>query len=139
MSDLNKVIIQGRLTADPVTRITSGGTKTVSYSLANNQRYKDKEDVSFLRCICFGGNADFAEKYLKKGIKIIVEARVKTGTYKKEDRDIPFTDFIVQSQYFCESKKDSSGENAAPQAQEAVDDEEYAYFENLKRSFHEEA
>lgn len=106
----NKVFLMGRLTKDP--EIRGEEDKKVSrYSLAVDRKYKrdGEESTDFLNCVCFGKSAEFAEKYLKKGTKIVVIGRIQTGSYTNKDgQKIYTTDIIVEEQEFAESKNASS-------------------------------
>lgn len=106
----NKVFLMGRLTKDP--EIRGEEDKKVSrYSLAVDRKYKKdgEESTDFLNCVCFGKSAEFAEKYLKKGTKIVVIGRIQTGSYTNKDgQKIYTTDIIVDEQEFAESKNASS-------------------------------
>jgi single-strand DNA-binding protein len=98
---MNSVILMGRLTADPEIRNTDS-TTVGSYTLAVDRIGKDK-GADFIRCKAFGKSADFAEKYLKKGLKIAVEGRISTGSYtNKEGQKVYTTDVIVNAHHFCE-------------------------------------
>ena len=106
---MNKVVLAGRLTKDPEVRYSQGENATciARYSLAVDRRGKEKE-TDFINCVCFGKTGEFAEKYLKKGMKIIVFGRIQTGSYKDKDgRTLYTTDVIVEEHEFCESKKES--------------------------------
>lgn len=107
---MNKVILMGRLTKDP--EIRGEGTSLVArYSLAVDRKYTKGEEkqTDFLNCVCFSKTAEFAEKYLKKGIKIIVAGRIQTGSYTNKDgQKINTTDIIVEEHDFCESKSSES-------------------------------
>ena len=107
---MNKVILMGRLTKDP--EIRGEGTSLVArYSLAVDRKYTKGEEkqTDFLNCVCFSKTAEFAEKYLKKGIKIIVAGRIQTGSYTNKDgQKINTTDIIVEEHDFCESKYSES-------------------------------
>lgn len=110
----NKVFLMGRLTKDP--EIRGEEDKKVSrYSLAVDRKYKrdGEESTDFLNCVCFGKSAEFAEKYLKKGTKIVVTGRIQTGSYtNKEGQKVYTTDIIVEEQEFAESKSsDNSGKS----------------------------
>lgn len=104
---MNKVILMGRLTKDPDMR--GEGTSLVArYTLAVDRRYqKDGEQqTDFISCVAFGKGAEFAEKYLKKGTKIVVCGRIQTGSYTNKDgAKIYTTDVIVEEHDFAESKK----------------------------------
>lgn len=94
----------GRLTKDP-SILNKTETKIARYTLAVDRRSKDKQ-ADFINCVAFGRNADFAEMYLHQGMKIAVEGRIQTGSYKNKNGDTVYTtDIVVNSQEFCESRK----------------------------------
>lgn len=114
---MNKVILMGRLTKDPDVRNTGDdSSKAVAkYTLAVDRRFKrDGEDnADFINCTVFGKGAEFAEKYLSKGIKLVVTGRIQTGSYtNKEGQRVYTTDVIVEEQEFAESKNSSNGQSA---------------------------
>ena len=107
---MNKVILMGRLTKDPDMR--GEGTNLVArYSLAVDRRFKDNDGnylTDFINIVVFGKGAEFAEKYLKKGTKVVVTGRIQTGSYTNKDgQKVYTTDVIAEDQEFAESK--SSG------------------------------
>jgi len=90
MSDLNYVILIGRLTADPVYKVAQTGNSFCTFSLANNRKYKKQsgelaEETSFINCITWGKLSDFARNYLKKGMQIAVEGRIRQNTWQNEE------------------------------------------------------
>ena len=78
------------------------------YTLAVNRIFKrsqDGQEADFINCVVFGKAAEFAEKYLKQGTKIVVSGRIQTGSYtNKEGQKIYTTEVIVDEQEFAESK-----------------------------------
>lgn len=111
---MNRVILIGRLTRDPDVRWTQGNpsTQIARYTLAVNRRGKDK-DADFISCIAFNKGADFAEKYLHRGTKILIEGRIQTGSYTNKDgQKVYTTDVIVDSHEFAESAKAETQSNA---------------------------
>lgn len=110
---MNKVILMGRPTKDPDTRIGQGMTPiTVSrYTLAINKRFKKQgePDADFINCVAFGKSAEFAEKFLKKGQMISVVGRLQTGSYEKDGRKVYTTDVVVEEHYFCGGKSENAG------------------------------
>jgi single-strand DNA-binding protein len=89
MSDINQVMLTGRLTADPEMRYTPAGKAIASFNLANGRRYKNQsgevvEDTSFIGCTAFGQSAEFMGQYIRKGQAILVQGRLKQETW--EDR-----------------------------------------------------
>lgn len=113
---MNKVILIGRLTADPDVNQTQSGSTVAKYTLAVDRSVKkeDQQQADFIRCTCFGKTAEFASKYLVKGMKIAVEGRIQTGSYVKDDVKHFTTDVIVDRHEFCESRKTSSSAASDP-------------------------
>lgn len=104
---MNKVILMGRLTKDPDMR-GEGTSLCARYNLAVDRRYKKEgeAEADFIPVVVFGKGAEFAEKYLKKGMKIVVSGRIQTGSYTNKDgQKIYTTDVIAEDQEFAESKK----------------------------------
>ena len=115
---MNKVYLIGRLAADPDVRYSQGETSTAiaRYRLAVNRRFKreGEQEADFISCVAFGKNGEFAEKYLKKGIKIAVAGRIQTGSYtNQEGQKVYTTDIFVEEHEFCESKG-TGGSTSAP-------------------------
>lgn len=103
---MNKVDLTGRLTADAEVRY-SNETAVARYTLAVDRKYKKDGEPSadFIRCVTFGKNGEFAEKYLRKGMKIAISGRIQTGSYTKQDgQKVYTTDVVVEEHEFCESK-----------------------------------
>lgn len=120
---MNKVILMGRLVKDAEVRMTGPNQDTAvgRYTLAVNRRFVDKNDpnaqnADFVNCVCFGKQADFAEKYLKKGIKIAITGRIQTGSYiNKDGVKVYTTEVVIEEQEFAESKNASrSNGNPVP-------------------------
>lgn len=111
---MNKTILTGRLVREPEIRYmqNESATAIARYSLAVPRKIKsDGQDCDFINCVAFGKSAEFAEKYLHKGIKIAVTGRLQTGSYTDKDgRKVYTTDVIVEEQEFCESKN-ANGQN----------------------------
>lgn len=118
---MNKVILMGRLTRDPDVRYSPGDNATAfaRYTLAVDRRFTRKDDnnngqgADFIGCVAFGKGAEFAEKYLHQGAKILVTGRIQTGSYVNRDgQKVYTTDVVVEDQEFAESKAaDSSAGN----------------------------
>lgn len=107
---MNKVILMGRLTRDPEIRYSQGeqATAVARYTLAVDRRFRrdgDSQTADFIGCVAFGRQGEFAEKYLRKGIKIAITGRIQTGSYTNRDgQKVYTTDVIVEEQEFAESK-----------------------------------
>ena len=130
---MNKVILMGRLTRDPEVRYSAGDNAmaVARFSLAVDRRRRanagaDEPTADFINCVSFGRQAEFAEKYLRKGTKLVVTGRIQTGSYTNKDGvRVYTTDVVVEEQEFAESKasSDNSGGFApsAPMPQSAGD------------------
>lgn len=111
---MNKVILMGRLTRDPEVRYAQNenSTAVARYSLAVDRRFKreGEQDADFIGCVAFGRAAEFAEKWLHKGSKIVVTGRIQTGSYTNKDgQKVYTTDVVIEEQEFAESKAASEG------------------------------
>ena len=77
---MNKIILMARLTRDPEVRYSQGENSMAiaSFSVATNRKFKrdGEPDADFFNCTAFGKQAEFVEKYLKKGTKILLSGRV---------------------------------------------------------------
>lgn len=119
---MNKVILMGRIVRDPEVRYSQGNNPMAiaRYTLAVDRKFKrdGEPNADFINCIAFGKNGEFAEKYLHKGIKILVEGRWQSGSYTNKDGQKVYTnDCVVESCEFAESKNASQSERpqVAPQ------------------------
>ena len=109
---MNKVILMGRLNRDPDIRTTQPTyaqeqTCIARYSLAVNRRFNrdGEQKADFISCVAFSRQAEFAEKYLHKGTKIVLAGRIQTGSYTNRDgQKVYTTDVVVEEQEFAESK-----------------------------------
>ena len=122
----------GRLTRDPEVRYSAGDNAMAiaRYSLAVDRRRRanggaDDQTADFINCVAFGKQAEFAEKYLRKGTKLLVTGRIQTGSYTNKDGvKVYTTDVVVEEQEFAESKGNSDNggfAQAAPMPQSAGD------------------
>lgn len=116
---MNKVILCGRLTKEPEVRYSQGQNPTAvaKYTLAVDRKFKQdgQPTADFINCVAFGKNGEFAEKYLHKGTKIIVEGRIQTGSYTNKDgQKVYTTDVVVEAHDFCESRSNNNQPNNAP-------------------------
>ena len=119
---MNKVILMGRLTRDPDVRYSQGenAQAIARYTLAVDRRFRregSEQTADFIGCVAFGKSAEFAEKYLHKGTKLVVEGRIQTGSYTNKDGNKVYTtDVVVENQEFAESKSASGGSGSGPAA-----------------------
>lgn len=111
----------GRLSKDPVVNATQNA-KVARITLAVDRRFKQdgQPTADFINCIAFGKQADFIEKYLKKGVKVATSGRIQTGSYTNRDGQKVFTtDVVLEEVEFCESKS-SNSQNAQPHPSNAA-------------------
>ncbi|MBP3277430.1 MAG: single-stranded DNA-binding protein [Butyrivibrio sp.] len=120
---MNKAILSGRLTRDPEVRYSQGeqATAIARYTLAVDRRGRGTKEgeqtADFISCVAFGKAGEFAEKYLKKGTKMIVTGRIQTGSYtNKEGFKVYTTEVVVEEQEFAESKNSSQGNTGNAQS-----------------------
>lgn len=117
---MNKVILIGRLTADPDIRRTQSGKCVASYRLAVDRPSKSdgQPEADFISCVAWGKNGEFCQRYLHKGMKIALEGRIQTRTYDDKDgKKVYVTEVIVEHHEFCESKRSADSCGYAEPAQ----------------------
>ena len=106
---MNKVIEMGRLTRDPEISSSNSGTTFARFSIAVDRRFKreGEPDADFFNCTAFGKTAEFVEKYLQKGTKVLVTGRLQNNNYtNKEGQKVYDVRIMVEEMEFAESKKD---------------------------------
>ncbi len=115
---MNKVILVGRLTRDPNVSYSAGNEPraVARYTLAVDRRVRrdsgnaDQPTADFISVVAFGRDGEFAEKYLRKGSRILVEGRIQTGSYTNKDgQKVYTTDVVVERHEFVDSKSSSQG------------------------------
>lgn len=113
---MQKFIMCGRLCADPEMRY-SGDKVIASFSVAIDRKFKrDNEPTAdFFRTVSFGKQAEFCEKYLTKGTKVIVTGRIETDNYtNKNGEKVYGVKVIAEEIEFAESKRsqESAGQSS---------------------------
>lgn len=116
---MNKVILIGRPTTDPEVNYTTGDNPTAvaKFNLAVNRKVRrdGEPEADFIRCVAFGKNGEFAEKYVRKGVKIAVEGRIQTGSYTNRDgQRVYTTDVVVEGFDFADRLSSSGSEGSGP-------------------------
>lgn len=110
---MNNCNFIGRLTRDPEVRYSQGEKPVcmARFTLAVDRKRKSEkgQTADFLSMRAIGNNGEFAEKYLKKGMKVGITARAEAGSYDKDGKKVYYTEFVCEGFTFCESK----GENTA--------------------------
>lgn len=124
---MNTVILMGRLTRDPEVRYTSGekSMAVARYTLAVDRRGRnnsgDQQTADFINIVAFDKAGEFAERYFRQGMRVLVSGRIQTGNYtNREGQKVYTTEIVVNSQEFADSKGagsgSGSGSSAAPSA-----------------------
>lgn len=118
---MNKVILTGRLTADPELRQTQSGIASCRFTVAVDRKYADKNtgerQADFISCTAWRQTAEFICRYFAKGKMILVEGNLRTGSYPdKNHSDVTHytTDVFVDNVEFCGDKSNNSGNSTAP-------------------------
>ncbi len=120
---MNKVILMGRLARDPDVRYSQSAEPMAiaRYTLAVDRRLQRKnqdneeQTADFISCVAFGKAGEFAEKYLRKGIKIAVVGRIQTGSYTNKDGNKVYTtEVVIEEQEFAESKSQNNSDRSQP-------------------------
>lgn len=107
---VNRMILQGRLCADPEMRRTQNGTAVCSFRVAWSETVKDRETKLFLSCVAWQGTAEMICKYFRKGKELAMEGRLSTREY--DDRDgnrRSVTEMTVDRVHFCGKNEDAQG------------------------------
>lgn len=123
---MNKVIIIGRLTADPELRQSQNGTASCRFNVAVNRKFKNQNgeyDSDFISCVAFKQTAEFISRYFTKGKLIALEGTLRTGSYKdRNHQDVTHytTDIFVENVEFCGDKSSGQASQPAPSATQNV-------------------
>ena len=109
---MNNVILMGRLTKDPDVRTSQNGVTSARFTLAVDRHSKtDPNAADFPSCVAFGKTAEVVRDYLKKGVKIALQGRIQTSSFKDEEgKDVYRTDVVVLGVEFCERKQQDGGQ-----------------------------
>lgn len=118
---MNKVILMGRLTRNPDVRYSQGerSIAVARYNLAVDRRGRRSQDsneqtADFINCVAFDKAGEFAEKYFRQGMRVLISGRIQTGSYTNKDGvKVYTTDVIVEEQEFADSKN-ASTDNTRP-------------------------
>lgn len=114
---MNRAILMGRLTRDPEVRYSSGekSMAIARYTLAVDRGFKrggdsNEQTADFIPCIAFDKAGEFAEKYFRQGMRVLISGRIQTGSYtNKEGQKVYITEIIIDTQEFADSKGENTG------------------------------
>lgn len=119
--NLNKVILCGRLTADPELKPTQSGISMCSFSIAINRRFAkegEQQQTDFIRCKAWKQTAEFISRYFRKGSSICVVGEIQTSSWTDQSGNKSYsTDILVNEAMFVDSKNESQGAEGAQPSQ----------------------
>lgn len=123
---MNKVILMGRLTADPELRQTQSGVSSCRFTVAVNRNFVDKQSgerqADFITCVAWRQTAEFVTRYFNKGSMICVEGSLRTGSYQDRNHsDVTHytTEVYVDNVEFTGGKNESSNSTTAAVQQQS--------------------
>ena len=110
---MNKVILKGRLTANPELRKTPSDISVCNFSIAVNRRF-DKEKVDFINCEAWRQTAEFIKRYFNKGKEIAVIGELHIDKWNKDGETRYLTKVVVDEVEFCGSKNETKNDDEQP-------------------------
>lgn len=120
-SDINRVILIGRLTRDPELKSTNNGKYFCRFSLASNRQIynrdsgESRDEVGFFDCIAWGKSAETIHKYLQKGRRICVEGNLKWSSWETTDgKKQSKVEINVEGFQFLDSKPEGQAGQQTP-------------------------
>ena len=119
MAGVNKVILVGNLGKDPEVRYLEGGTAVANFPIATSESYKDKsgnrvDQTEWHNIVVWRGLAEVAEKYLKKGMQVFIEGKIRTRTWQDKDNNKRYTtEIIADNLTILGRKEDNTGSSSA--------------------------
>nr|DAI95296.1 MAG TPA: Single strand binding protein [Bacteriophage sp.] len=127
---MNKVTLMGRLTRDPSVRYSQGerAMAIARYTLAVDRRVRRNDSdqtADFINCIAFDRAGEFAEKYFRQGMRVLISGRIQTGSYiNKDGAKVYTTDIVIEDQEFADSKGATAAGNSQGNNQSQYTDDE---------------
>ena len=111
---MNLVVLNGRLVRDPELKFGQSGKAYSRFSIAVDRPFQtstDSQTADFINCVAFSKAAEFAERYFRQGMRVLVSGRLQTGNYTNKDgHKVYTTDVILDSQEFADSKGENTKE-----------------------------
>ena len=129
-NDINSVVMIGRLTRDPELKHTPNGTAVCSFSLANNRKYKETEQVSFFNCVAWQKGGELIAEYCKKGDKLAIIGHLSQRSYEAQDgTKKQVVEIVVDEFNFLtpKPKGEVTGEVAAPDTDNPFRDDDLPF------------
>lgn len=109
---INRVVLVGRLVADPELRYTPNGIASCKFRVAVNRTFKNEgeQQADFISCVAWRKQAENLANYMKKGNLIGLEGKIQTGSYEGQDgKRVYTTDVVADSIQFLEPRSNSTG------------------------------
>lgn len=110
---LNKIVLMGRMTADPELKRTNGGTSVTSFTIAVDRDFKSRngeKETDFVNCVAWRGTAEFISKHFHKGSMAVVAGSLQSRQYDKNGEKRTVWEVLVDNIYFADSKKSDSSQ-----------------------------
>ncbi len=119
---LNKAMLIGNVGRDPEVRYldgSAGSAKVATFTLATTERYKDRngetrENTEWHNIVAWRGNADVAEKYVKKGTQLYIEGRIRTRSWDDQSGNKRYTTEIIADTLQLLGKKSDNPASQSP-------------------------
>lgn len=130
MRTINKVILIGNVTRDPLVKNTENNKKVALFSLATNRYFKtstgeNASESEFHNCVAWGALADRVEASLSKGKLIYVEGRLRTKAFDKEDGSRNYkTEIVISNLIFLNKKSDFEEIDAHDEMWDEISDDD---------------
>lgn len=115
---INRVVLVGRLTKDPVLRKTANGASVTSFTLACTRRFKQdgQPEADFINTVAWSKTADIVAQYTHKGSLVGVEGRIQTRSYDDQNgKRVYVTEVVADSVQFLESKSAAASNAYVPE------------------------
>lgn len=120
--NINKVILGGRLTADPELKQTNSGKPVCSFTLAVNRRFSRNNEADFITCVAWDKTAEFVNTYFKKGSSLCVVGAVQTRSWEQDGQKRYATEVQVDEALFVDGKNDAQQAETGADAQAYIPD-----------------
>lgn len=129
MRTVNKVILIGNITRDPLVKDTENGKKIAMFTVATNRYYKtsdgqQKSEAEFHNCVAWGALAEKAAAFITKGKLVYIEGRLKTRVIEKEDGEKTYKTEVVSSNIIFLNKKGDFDDSSSDELDVDIDDED---------------
>lgn len=120
---LNRLIIQGRILKEIELKISESETEYVNFTLVWSEKYGEKQQTCFLKCIAYRHNARFLEKFFDKGDIILAEGKLTTEKYEDHGQEKWVTQLLVDKLHFPGIKKTQSDNEEKDEEKDEEDEE----------------